>query len=165
MSSNNSDERNNNLWPSLFGQFNRTIHGEAEKLFQHIVDSQTNLMNEGENLRKEIDLLRKEKEEMSQLLQKYDHIVTLNVGGQLFSTTIDTLTKETCLFTKMFSGRISLPDHQGATFIDRDPTHFRYDSLQRKTTADCCFLGFYSIIYERIHLLSRNQLKSVLNFY
>lgn len=139
MSLKNSDERTDHLWTSLFEQFNRTVHAEAEKLFQHIVDSQTNLMNEGENLRKEIELLREEKKEMSQLLQKYDHIVTLNVGGQLFSTTIDTLTKETCLFTKMFSGRISLPDHQGATFIDRDPTHFRYDLLRRKTTVNRCF--------------------------
>ncbi|CAF3862872.1 unnamed protein product [Rotaria sordida] len=62
---------------------------------------------------------------MTQLLKKYDQIVTLNIGGQLFSTTIETLTKEECLFTKMFSGRFDLREHQGATFIDRDPTHFR----------------------------------------
>ena len=127
MSSNDSDGNNNNLWTSLFNQFNQTIHAEGEKLFKHIVDSQANLTNECESLRREIELLRKEKEEMSQLLKKYDQIVTLNIGGQLFSTTIDTLTKETCLFTRMFSGRVNLPEHQGATFIDRDATHFRYE--------------------------------------
>jgi hypothetical protein len=62
---------------------------------------------------------------MTQLLKKYDQIVTLNIGGQLFSTTIDTLTKEKCLFSKMFSGQFDLREHQSAPFIDRDPTHFR----------------------------------------
>jgi hypothetical protein len=134
MSSNHSNENGNNSWTPLFDRFNQTIRAEADTLFKHIADSQTNLINEREGLRKEIELLRKEKDEMTQLLKKYDKIVTLNIGGQLFSTTIETLTNEECLFTKMFSGRFDLRDHQGATFIDRDPTHFRYMLLCKKQT-------------------------------
>ncbi len=132
MSSNHSNEANNNSWTPLFDRFNQAIRAEADTLLKHIADSQTNLTNERDSLRKEIELLRKEKNEMTQLLKKYDQIVTLNIGGQLFSTTIETLTREECLFTKMFSGRFDLRDHQVATFIDRDPTHFRYQSLCRK---------------------------------
>ena len=126
MSSNCASGSDNNAWAPLFDRFNRTIRTEADTLFKHIADSQTNLINERDSLHKEIELLKKEKDEMTQLLRKYDQIVMLNIGGQVFSTTIETLTKEECLFTKMFSGRYDLREHQGATFIDRDPTHFRY---------------------------------------
>ncbi|CAF2544052.1 unnamed protein product [Rotaria sp. Silwood2] len=126
MSLNRTDDMdNNNSWIPLFDRFNKTIRTEADTLFKHIADSQTNLLNERNSLYKEIEILKEEKEEMTRLLKKYDQIVTLNIGGQLFSTTIETLTKEECLFTKMFNGRFDLREHQGATFIDRDPTHFR----------------------------------------
>jgi cell shape-determining protein MreC len=121
----------------LFDRFNQTIRAEADALFKNIADSQTNLINERDSLRKEIELIKKEKAEMTQLLKKYDQIVTLNIGGQQFSTTIETLTKEECLFTKMFSGQFDLRDHQGATFIDRDPTHFRY-KLSKKIQYSHC---------------------------
>jgi hypothetical protein len=114
-----------NPWLPLLDRFNETIRTEAETLFKHIADTQTNLVNERDGLRKEIELLRKERDEMDRLLKKYDQIVTVNVGGQSFPTTLETLTKESSLFTKMFSGRHELREHQGAPFIDRDPTHFR----------------------------------------
>jgi hypothetical protein len=131
MSSNSASDSDTNAWTPLFDRFNQLIRTEADTLFKHIADSQTNLVNERNDLRKEIELLRKEKVEMTQLLKKYDQIVTLNIGGQIFSTTIETLTKEECLFTKMFNGRFDLREHQGATFIDRDPTHFRYKLLYK----------------------------------
>ena len=114
----------NHWWP-LIARFTENTRAEAETLFKHIAESQTNLVNEPDSLRKEIELLRKERDEMGRLLKKYDQIVTLNIGGQLFSTTMETLAKEDNLFTKMFSGRYELREHQGAPFIDRDPTHFR----------------------------------------
>ncbi|CAM2724539.1 unnamed protein product [Rotaria socialis] len=126
MSSNlTSDINKNDSWTQIFDRFNQNIRAEADTLLKHISDSRTNLINERDSLQSEIELLKKEKDEMTRLLKKYDQIVTLNVGGQLFSTTIETLTKEKCLFTKMFSGQYDLREHQGATFIDRDPTHFR----------------------------------------
>jgi hypothetical protein len=141
MSSNHSNGGSNNSWAPLFDRFNQTIRAEADTLLKHIADSQTNLINERDDLRKEIESLRKEKDEMTQLLKKYDKIVSLNIGGQLFSTTIETLTKEECLFTKMFNGRFDLRDHQGATFIDRDPTHFRYKLAHKKKLNEAIILS------------------------
>ena len=66
---------------------------------------------------------------------KTDHIylntenrVTINVGGTLFETTINTLAADQgSMLSAMFSGRFNLEkDENGAIFIDRDPTHFRH---------------------------------------
>ncbi|CAF3578872.1 unnamed protein product [Adineta steineri] len=125
MSLTSASNSNDNVWTPLFDRFNQAMRTEADTLFKNIADSQTNLINEHDSLRKEIEILKKEKDEMVKLLKKYDQIVTLNVGGQLFTTTMETLTKEECLFTKMFNGRYDLQECQGAIFIDRDSTHFR----------------------------------------
>ena len=58
------------------------------------VQSEINLIDECDNLHKKIEFLLKQKEEMTKLSKQYEQIVTLNVGGQLFSTTEQTLTKE-----------------------------------------------------------------------
>lgn len=54
--------------------------------------------------------------------------IKLDVGGNIFTTSILTLTRESdSMLAAMFSGRhdiISEPD--GCVFIDRDGTHFRY---------------------------------------
>ena len=54
--------------------------------------------------------------------------VILDVGGHRFKTTSTTLTKEPdTMLAAMFSGRHELiPEEDGAYFIDRDGTHFRY---------------------------------------
>ena len=56
-------------------------------------------------------------------------LVHLNVGGQRFSTSKNTLTSlqgEETFFTSLLSGRIaSNMDETGAYFIDRDPELFR----------------------------------------
>ena len=53
-------------------------------------------------------------------------IINLNVGGQKFSTSRDTLTwSPESFFSSLLSGRIpSLKDDSGAIFIDRDPKLF-----------------------------------------
>lgn len=54
-------------------------------------------------------------------------IINLNVGGQRFSTSRQTLTQvQDTFFTGLLSGRIQTSrDEQGAIFIDRDPDLFR----------------------------------------
>ena len=54
--------------------------------------------------------------------------VNLNVGGHHFTTSVQTLTKDSnSMLAAMFSGRFELePYEDGAFFIDRDGTHFRY---------------------------------------
>ncbi len=51
--------------------------------------------------------------------------VKLNVGGRLFSTSIDTLTKQDNMLRAMFSGRLDLTtDLDGYVLIDRCGKHF-----------------------------------------
>lgn len=54
--------------------------------------------------------------------------VKLNVGGQLFSTSLQTLKKDPgSMLHAMFSERFDTkPAEDGTYFIDRDGTHFRY---------------------------------------
>ncbi|RKO85437.1 BTB/POZ protein [Blyttiomyces helicus] len=55
--------------------------------------------------------------------------VTLNVGGQLFDTSIDTLRSAgDSFFACLFGGKwVAKSDaHDGSIFIDRDGTHFRH---------------------------------------
>jgi hypothetical protein len=55
------------------------------------------------------------------------NIVEINVGGEIFATTIQTLGREQSVLMAMISGQIqSRRDTQGRLFIDRDPTHFRW---------------------------------------
>jgi len=52
-------------------------------------------------------------------------IVTLNVGGAKFVTTLETLQAPTsAFFSAMFSGNFKSVDVDGGCFIDRDPTYF-----------------------------------------
>lgn len=55
-------------------------------------------------------------------------VVDLNVGGQLYTTTLGTLTKDpSSLLTTMFSGsQRTSKDSRGRYFIDRDGVLFRY---------------------------------------
>ncbi|DBB03558.1 hypothetical protein WJX82_011164 [Trebouxia sp. C0006] len=54
-------------------------------------------------------------------------IVSLNVGGTSFTTSRDTLCKDShSMLARMFSGSLlSRRDEKGRVFLDRDPKHFR----------------------------------------
>jgi hypothetical protein len=55
------------------------------------------------------------------------NIVEINVGGEIFVTTIQTLGREQSVLMAMISGQIqSRRDTHGRLFVDRDPTHFRW---------------------------------------
>ena len=65
--------------------------------------------------------------------KKLDHvyfpsIIELNVGGHRFTTSLRTLTKDTnSMLAAMFSGRYEIERYKdGAFFINRDGTHFRF---------------------------------------
>lgn len=77
--------------------------------------------------------LQKEKEAFDSVAKKLEHVnfastVKLNVGGQLFSTSLQTLKKDPgSMLHAMFSERFDTkPAEDGTYFIDRDGTHFRY---------------------------------------
>ena len=86
-----------------------------------------------EILQREATRLRQEKEAFNAMSKKFQHIhfsstVNLNVGGHCFETSVQTLTKDpNTTLAAMFSGMFEMkPRKDGAFFIDRDGTHFRF---------------------------------------
>jgi hypothetical protein len=78
-----------------------------------------------ERQREELD---EEKHAMQGVHKFQSGQVKLDVGGHRFTTSLSTLTKdEDSMLAVMFSGRHELTQNgEGAYFIDRDGTHFRY---------------------------------------
>ena len=58
----------------------------------------------------------------------FSSTVKLNVGGQHFVTSVETLRKDpNSMLAAMFSGKFDTkPSEDGSFFIDRDGTHFRF---------------------------------------
>lgn len=58
----------------------------------------------------------------------FSSTVKLNVGGQYFTTSLQTLNKDpNSMLAAMFSGKFDTkPSEDGSFFIDRDGTHFRF---------------------------------------
>ena len=86
-----------------------------------------------EILQREATRLRQEQEAFDSLSKKFEHVhfsstVNLNVGGHCFKTSVQTLTKDpNTMLAAMFSGKFEMkPCEDGAFFIDRDGTHFRF---------------------------------------
>jgi len=84
-----------------------------------------------EGIKKRISSLDQQYDSLKQnhpIIQIFDSKITLDVGGELFRTTVEVITSEESLFTSMFSGRILVePDpYDGSFFIDRSPQYFRY---------------------------------------
>ena len=86
-----------------------------------------------EILREETSRLRQEQESIDAMSKKLDQVhfsstVDLNVGGQHFTTSLQTLTKDpNSMLAAMFSGKFEMkPSKDGSFFIDRDGTHFRF---------------------------------------
>ena len=84
--------------------------------------------------KREAEKLRQEREAIDALSKKVENFhfpstVKLNVGGHIFETSLQTLTKgaPNSMLAAMFSGKFDLkPAEDGAFFIDRDGTHFRF---------------------------------------
>ena len=86
-----------------------------------------------EILKEETSRLRLEQESIDAMSTKLDQVhfsstVKLNVGGQHFTTSVQTLTKDpSSMLAAMFSGKFDMkPSEDGSFFIDRDGTHFRF---------------------------------------
>ena len=93
------------------------------------VDAAKNSIAEAEQLteamKEEISHWEEEKKRIAST-RNFDRTVTLNVGGQTFTTTTATLTNyPDTMLGAMFSGRHALiQDKNGTYFIDRDGRHF-----------------------------------------
>ena len=86
-----------------------------------------------EIFQREAARLRQEQVAIDAMSKKLEHVhfsstILLNVGGYRFTTSLQTLTKDqNSMLAAMFSGKFEMkPSEDGAFFIDRDGTHFRF---------------------------------------
>ena len=86
-----------------------------------------------EIFQREAARLRQEQAAIDAMSKKLKHVhfsstILLNVGGHRFTTSLQTLTKDpNSMLAAMFSGKFEMePSEDGAFFIDRDGTHFRF---------------------------------------
>eukprot|EP01112_Ceratiomyxa_fruticulosa_P014400 TRINITY_DN411_c0_g1_i3.p1 TRINITY_DN411_c0_g1~~TRINITY_DN411_c0_g1_i3.p1 ORF type:complete len:338 (-),score=65.85 TRINITY_DN411_c0_g1_i3:94-1107(-) len=112
--------------PVLAKKFTETIE-------QLLVEAREEFLKDTEKLKREREEFEREKEEWSHLSEKFsksipNSIIKLNVGGQIFCTSHETLTfYKGSFFDGLLSGRFPLKkEEDGTIFIDRDPTHFRH---------------------------------------
>lgn len=121
----NYEEKLNEIEKKILHTF-----GEYEANLKKYKEEYINITKEIKN---EIKTLETEKiisEEMrKKLVNTNSQRIILNVGGGIFETTRQTLTKQpNSMLYSMFCGRnedIVKPDEKGHYFIDRDPTHFK----------------------------------------
>ena len=100
---------------------------------QGLDDADYHIKEAFEILQREATRLRQEQESIDTMSKKLEHVhfsstVNLNVGGHCFKTSVQTLTKDpNTMLAAMFSGKFEMkPCEDGAFFIDRDGTHFRF---------------------------------------
>ena len=105
------------------------VLADVEKQIEAVCKQLQSLKRQASRLRR----LREELEVYDSMSKKMEGMqlstkVNLNVGGQHFTTTVQTLTKDPdSMLGAMFSGRFPMkPSDDGAFFIDRDGTYFRY---------------------------------------
>ena len=101
---------------------NQTL-SDAENYFRQVC----------EIIERETTRVRQEQESINAMSKKLDQVhfsstVKLNVGGQYFTTSVQTLRKDpNSMLAGMFSGKFDTkPSEDGSFFIDRDGTHFRF---------------------------------------
>ncbi|GFN80444.1 BTB/POZ domain-containing protein kctd21 [Plakobranchus ocellatus] len=81
-----------------------------------------------DELKAEKDKFQEELKHMAELGKVQESRIKLDIGGNQFTTSLLTLTKDPdSMLAAMFSGRHQLKtEGDGSYFIDRDGTHFRY---------------------------------------
>ena len=111
----------------------RSPKNEQVSRSQGLDDADYYIKEAFEILQREATSLRQEKEAFNAMSKKFEHVhfsstVNLNVGGHCFKTSVQTLTKDpNTMLAAMFSGKFEMKScEDGAFFIDRDGTHFRF---------------------------------------
>ena len=106
---------------------------EHQQRSQAFTDAAKYFKEACEIFQREARRVREEQESIEAMSKKLDQVhfsstVKLNVGGQHFTTSVQTLTKDpNSMLAAMFSGRFNMkPSEDGSFFIDRDGTHFRF---------------------------------------
>ena len=100
---------------------------------QALTDAENRIKEACEILKRETSRLRQEQRSINAMSKKLDQVhfsstVKLNVGGQHFTTSVQTLRKDpNSMLAAIFSGKFEMkPSEDGSFFIDRDGTYFRF---------------------------------------
>ena len=112
----------------------KKVSGKGKKTQKQGMADAENLFKEAcQIFQREAARLRQEQEAIDAMSEKLEHVhfsstIKLNVGGHHFTTSLQTLTKDpNSMLAAMFSGKFEMkPSEDGAFFIDRDGTHFRF---------------------------------------
>ena len=111
----------------------QSLGKEGKQQNQGLTDAENYIKEACKILHRETTRLRLEQEGIDAMSNKLEHVhfsstVKLNVGGHTFTTSVQTLTKDpNSMLAAMFSGKFDTkPAEDGAFFIDRDGTHFRF---------------------------------------
>ena len=106
---------------------------EDQQRDQGLVDADNHIKKACEILHRKANRLRQQQGSIDAMSKKLDQVhfsstVKLNVGGQYFTSSIQTLRKDpNSMLAAMFSGKFDTkPSEDGLFFIDRDGTHFRF---------------------------------------
>ena len=119
-----------NSLPTQVEEFLSKIREHGQELISNAEKEATAIINEAkqrtEDMNKEIADWEEEKKRIAST-HALTSMVTLNVGGKIFTTATATLTRfPDTMLGAMFSGRHALkPDKNGAYCIDRDGRHFQ----------------------------------------
>ena len=113
---------------------NRKQEEEVDELFDESLEEVDSHIKQIYGiLKREMTKVSKEKVAFDTVAKKLKHvhfskILKLNVGGQVFSTSLETVKKDPgSMLHAMFSERFDTKaTEDGSYFIDRDGTHFRY---------------------------------------
>ena len=115
---------------SMSGQ---RLPNEEQSCNQGLNDADYHIKEAFEILQREATRLRQEQEAIDAMSKKLEHVhfsstINLNVGGHVFKTSVQTLTKDpNSMLAAMFSGKFEMkPCEDGSFFIDRDGTYFRF---------------------------------------
>ena len=101
--------------------------------YRALIDAENYIKKGCEIIQREASSVRHEQESINAMSKKLDQFhfsstVKLNVGGQHFTTSVQTLKKDpNSMLAAMFSGKFQVkPSEDGSFFIDRDGTYFRF---------------------------------------
>ena len=131
--SNRQEELIDNFRESAFKMSDRSQEEGEMTHTQVLADVEKQIKAVCNQLQRQASRLREEQEACDSISKRMENMqlsakVKLNVGGVLFTTTVQTLTKDPdSMLAAMFSGRFpTKPAKDGTFFIDRDGTYFRY---------------------------------------
>ena len=112
---------------------NQGIAKEENAGKRDLKDAENYFKEACEIFQREATRLRQEQEAIDFMSRKLENViftstVKLNVGGHLFTTSVQTLTKDpNSMLAALFSGKFEMkPSEEDTFFIDRDGTHFRF---------------------------------------